>query len=113
MKTDRDFTRLLPFCPVGVLLVASMVAAQTGIPEVPTGTGPHGLAPTPDEPSISGVPGAFALWNGPALRSPIQSAWPFLSVVPPTLWFQPAALREPRGPGLPVSRAAAGRLVKR
>ena len=113
MRTARSLARLSLLCAVGALLTASMAGAQTGVPDVPIGTGPHCVTPAPVEPPTSGLPGVFTPWSGLALHPLIQPAWPFLSVVPPTPWFHPAVMREPRGWGLPVSRAAAGRLIRR
>jgi len=113
MKTARDFARLLLLCSAGALLTASLAGAQAGEPDVPLGTGPMCVIPAPTEPSTSGLPGVFSLWSGLALRPLIQPTWPFLSVVPPTPWFHPAVMREPRVWSLSASRAAADRLIRR
>lgn len=110
MRRSRNFTRLLP-CAVGVLFVASLAGAQTGVPDVPIGPGPGCVAPAPVEPPASPVP--LVPWSGLALRPFVQPFWPFLSVVPLTPRFHPVAMREPHGWRLPVSRAAAGRLIRR
>jgi hypothetical protein len=113
MRTVRDFARLLLLCAAGALFTASLAGAQMGVPDVPTGTGPNCVTPALTEAPASGLPGVIAPWSAPALRPLIQPAWPFLSVVHPTAWFQSATLREARGWGLPVLRTAAGRLIRR
>jgi hypothetical protein len=113
MRIVRDVTRHLLLCAVGALLTVSVAGAQTGAPDVPTGPGPTCLAPAPVEPSTSGPPAVFAPWSGFAPSLQIQQAWPFLSVVPLTPRFHPVVMREPRGWTLGVSRAAAGRLIRR
>lgn len=113
MRTVRDFARLLLFCAAGVLLTASLAGAQMGEPDVPSGTGPHCATPAPIEPPASGLTGVTTPWSGFALRPLIQPAWAFLSVARPTSWLHPAVLREPSGRSRPVSRATAGRLIKR
>ena len=113
MRTAQELTRLLLLCAAGALLAATMAGAQTGVPEVPTGTAPTSVTPSLEQPSASGLPGGFTLWSGLLLRPLIQPAWPLVSVVPPTSWFHSAVLREPRRWGLPVSRAAVDRFIRR
>jgi hypothetical protein len=113
MRIARDFTRYLLFCAAASLLLASAAGAQIGAPDVPTGPAPHCVTPVLGEPSPSGPPVVFPLWGGFAPRLYIQQTWSFFSVAPPTASFHPATLRESRGRSLPVSKAAAGRLIKR
>jgi hypothetical protein len=113
MRTVRDFARLSLFCAAGALFTASLAGAQMGVPDVPTGTGPSCAMPAPIEPPTSGLPGVVTPWGALALRPLIPPAWPFLAAVSPTSWFHPAVMRESRGWSLSVSRAAAGRHIKR
>ena len=113
MRTARDFSRLLLLCAAGALLTASLAGAQMGVPDVPTGTQPACVTPATTEPATFGLPEGVTPWSGLAARPVIQPAWPFLSVVHPTTWFRPAALRELRGWGLSASRTAADRLIRR
>jgi hypothetical protein len=110
MRRSR-FSSCLLLCAVGVLLTTSLAGAQSGIPDVPIGPGPSCVAPARVEPPAS--PASLAPWSGLALRPLVQQFWSFLSVVPVTPQFHPVAMREPRGWGLSVSRAAADRLIRR
>lgn len=113
MKPVHCLARLFLLCAAGALFTATLACAQMGVPDVPTGTGPHCVISVPVESSTPGLPGVGTPWRALALRTLFQPAWPFLSVVPPTSWPHPAVLRESRGWSLSVSRAAAGRLIRR
>jgi len=113
MRIARDFARHLLLCVAGTLLTASLAEAQMGVPDVPTGPIPSCVTLAPGEPSASGALAVSMPWSGLTSHLQVQRAWPFLSVVPSTAWFHPAALREWRGWGRPAARTTTDRLIRR